>query len=117
MLDQYVPDIYYKQLGGKLIENPLGRAQRRRIPRCVRGGSWDDDRRGAAQRGPPRLDQGLEDAGPADPAEHLVSTPTPTSSGFRVVRPLRDPDAEEAKLYEPEIEIIKDYKEAQAGKQ
>ena len=36
--------------------------------------------------------------------------------GFRVVRPLKPPTAEESKDFEPEYEPMKEYKEAQAGK-
>jgi hypothetical protein len=37
--------------------------------------------------------------------------------GFRVVRPLRLPTEDEAKLYEPDPEILRNYREAQGGKQ
>ncbi|MBC7336530.1 MAG: hypothetical protein H5U01_09700 [Clostridia bacterium] len=37
--------------------------------------------------------------------------------GFRVVRPLRLPTEEEAKLYEPDPEILREYRKAQGGKQ
>jgi hypothetical protein len=40
-----------------------------------------------------------------------------TFVGFRVVRPLRRPTAEEARLYEPDPAIIKEYREAQGGKE
>ena len=37
--------------------------------------------------------------------------------GFRVVRPLRLPTEEEAKLYEPDPQILQNYRKAQGGKQ
>ncbi len=40
-----------------------------------------------------------------------------TFVGFRVVRPLRTPTEEEAKLYEPEPEVRAEYKKAQGGKE
>ncbi len=69
-LDQYVAD-RYKQLGDKLVENPLVAGDE---GLSAGGARRLVDRRGAvaAQRGPARLEQGLEDAGPADSAKHLV---------------------------------------------
>jgi hypothetical protein len=37
--------------------------------------------------------------------------------GFRVVRPLRVPNADEALLYEPDPKVMEEYKEAQGGKE
>ena len=87
--------------------------------RVVRGGSWDDEAPDLPQRSAAGVRQGVEDAGPADPAEHLVSD---RRQFRRLPRcpPLVTPTAEEAKRYEPDqeqLEEIKDYEEAHAGKE
>ena len=110
VIDQYVAD-FYKKCAGKVSKNPIA-VPKTEYPRTVRGGSWDDNAarcRSAARR---CKHQGLEDAGSADPAEHLVSDDA-TFVGFRVVRPLRIPTEEEAKPFEPDVEALKEFKEAQ----
>jgi formylglycine-generating enzyme required for sulfatase activity len=114
VLDQYVPDIYSKA-GDKLIKNPLV-VPKTPFPRCVRGGSWDEDAealRSATRRGSTK-DWNMQD--PQIPQSIWYHTDA-DFVGFRVIRPLVTPDEEKAKLYEPEIEVIKEYKEAHAGKQ
>ena len=114
VLDLYVPDLYRKSLG-KVIKNPLV-IPKGIYPREVRGGSWDDDAealRSAARRGSNR-DWKMQD--PQIPQSIWYHTDA-NFLGFRVVRPLLKPTAEEAKKYEPEAEILDDYSEAQAGKQ
>jgi formylglycine-generating enzyme required for sulfatase activity len=113
VLDQYDPE-FYKTHGGKTVRNPLN-DPKTLFPRCVRGGSWLDDAedlRSAARRG-------------SDPDWKMQDPQIPQSIwyltdaeflGFRVVRPLRMPTADEAKLYEPDPQVIQDYREAQGGK-
>jgi formylglycine-generating enzyme required for sulfatase activity len=117
VLDQYVPDIYSKA-GSQLIKNPLVVPQKPiDYPHCVRGGSWDDDKpevlRSAARRA---SEKSWKMQDPQIPQSIWYHTDA-DFLGFRVVRPLVTPDPEKAKLYEPEVEMIKEYKEAQAGKQ
>jgi len=116
-LDEYLAD-RYKQLGGKLVESPLTIVTKM-FPQVVRGGAWTDEPallRSAARRGSnpewkaqdPQIPQSIWYHTDAD------------FVGFRVVRPLRVPTAEEAARYEVtdfEKEEYLDYKEAQSGKQ
>ena len=37
--------------------------------------------------------------------------------GFRVIRPLKVPTAEEARKFEPDPEVLKEFKRLEAGKQ
>ncbi len=113
VLDQYIEDAYGKR-AGKKITNPY------EIPttlysRIARGGSWDDDPdalRSAARRGSEK-DWKAQD--PQIPQSIWYHTDAPFL-GFRIVRPLRTPSAEEAKQNEPNVDAIRAYKEAQRGK-
>ena len=102
VLDQYVPD-YYKQFAGKSVKNPLAIATKE-YPRAVRGGSWDDDPeklRSAARRGSNR-DWKQQD--PQIPQSIWYLTDA-QFLGFRIVRPLHEPTAEEkAKLWEAAVD-------------
>lgn len=114
VLDQYVPDLY-QQAKDKVIKNPLA-IPKSLYPREVRGGSWDDDAedlRSAARRSSNK-DWKMQD--PQIPQSIWYHTDAPFL-GFRVVRPLVKPTPEQAKIYEPEAQILDDYSEAQAGKQ
>ncbi len=113
VLDQYVPDAY-QRFAGKTVKNPLIPATKE-FPIAVRGGSWADDPemlRSAARRGS-HPDWKMQD--PQIPQSIWYLTDAPFV-GFRVVRPLRLPSEEEAKLYEPDPEILRNYREAQGGK-
>jgi len=95
-LDQYVPDFYAKEVG-KLSENPLAVATKVE-PRSVRGGSWDDDLpalRSAARRGSSK-EWKYQD--PQIPQSIWYYTDA-QFLGFRVVRPLVEPSAEEKAKY------------------
>ena len=117
VLDQHTPD-FYKQSAGKAADNPLAPATTE-YNRVVRGGSWDDDPekcRSAARRASEK------DWKKQDP--QLPQSPWYLTDGnfigFRVVRPLRMPTAEEAKKYEidrQQIDQFKEYMETQANKQ
>ncbi len=114
VLDQLVPDAYKKR-AGKVTNNPLVPVKTL-YPRCVRGGSWDDDAealRSAARRGSDK-DWKMQD--PQIPQSIWYHTDA-DFVGFRIVRPLRKPTAEESKKYEPDYEEIKEYAEAQSGKE
>jgi len=114
VLDQFVPDFYKKHAPGPV--KGLLAVPTTEFPRVVRGGSWDDDPNGlrsAARRG-------------SDPKWKMQDPQIPQSIwfltdanfvGFRVIRPLRVPTVEEAKLYEPDPQIMKEYREAQGGKE
>jgi formylglycine-generating enzyme required for sulfatase activity len=114
VLDQYVSEAYKEHVGNP-VRNPFV-VPTKEFPRAVRGGSWDDDPdrlRSAARRG-------------SDPDWKMQDPQIPQSIyyltdalflGIRVVRPLRVPTEEQAKLYEPDPKIMAEYKEAQGGKQ
>ncbi len=113
VLDQHIADAY-KRSAGKVASNPLF-VPTTEYPCVVRGGSWDDDPerlRSAARRGSNR-DWKMQD--PQIPQSIWWLTDA-TFVGFRVVRPLQMPTEEQAKLYEPDPQIMRDYKEAQGGK-
>jgi formylglycine-generating enzyme required for sulfatase activity len=116
-LDQYTPD-RYKQLGDKLVDSPLNPVTKM-YPQVVRGGAWTDEAnllRSAARRGSSK-DWKAQD--PQIPQSIWYYTDA-NFVGFRVVRPLRTPTAEEAARYEItefEKQELIDYKKAQAGKQ
>jgi len=113
VLDQYVPDVY-KKAAGRVSKNPLV-VPMQEFPRCVRGGSWDDDPemlRSSARRGSNK-DWKMQD--PQIPQSIWYLTDA-DFVGFRVIRPLKTPDEEKAKLYEPDIEAVREYQKAHAGK-
>ncbi len=113
-LDQYIPD-YYKQYDGKTVKSPLA-VPKERDPRVARGGCFDDDpdRLRSAARIGSHDNWRMQD--PQIPKSIYYNTEV-YAPGFRVVRPLKVPSAEEAKVYEPDWQEIKEYKEAQAGKE
>jgi len=114
VLDQYVPDAY-KKANGKPLANPYVVATTE-FPRVVRGGSWEDDPellRSAARRGSHK-DWKMQD--PQIPQSIWYLTDA-KFLGIRVVRPLRVPSEDEARLYEPDPKIRAEYKAAQGGKQ
>jgi len=114
VLDQFIPD-FYKQHAGGTVKNPFA-VPTAPYPRVVRGGSWDDDAdrlRSAARRG---SEEAWNMQDPQIPQSIWYHTDA-SFVGFRVVRPLRLPTLEEAKLYEPDPEIMKEYRKAQGGKQ
>lgn len=91
-VDQYVPDIYAKA-AGMLSVNPLAIATKVE-PRSVRGGSWDDDPvnlRSAARRGSTKE---WKQQDPQIPQSIWYYTDA-LFLGWRVVRPLVEPSAEE----------------------
>jgi formylglycine-generating enzyme required for sulfatase activity len=116
VIDQYVAD-FYKSCAGKVSKNPIAVPKAgAEYPRTVRGGSWDDNAarcRSAARRGSTK-DWKMQD--PQIPQSIWYLTDA-TFVGFRVVRPLRVPTEEEAKPFEPDVEALKEFKEAQADKQ
>ncbi len=116
-LDQYSAD-RYKKLGDKLVENPLDIVTKA-YPQVARGGAWTDEApllRSAARRASSK-DWKMQD--PQIPQSIWYFTDAPFV-GFRVIRPLRTPTAEEASRYEItdfEKQEFLDYRKAQAGKQ
>jgi formylglycine-generating enzyme required for sulfatase activity len=116
-LDQYVAD-RYKQLGGGLIDNPVLPVTKA-YPQVARGGAWTDEApllRSAARRGSSREWKAQD---PQIPQSIWYFTDA-NFVGFRVVRPLNPPSAEEAAKYDLtdfEKQELLDYKKAQAGKQ
>ncbi len=92
-LDQYVEDLYAQRAKEGLIVDPL-QIPTTLYPRVVRGGSWDDDpdRLRSAARHHSEEDWKQQD--PQLPRSIWYHTDALTV-GFRVVRPLEQPSAEE----------------------
>ena len=117
VLDQHVPD-FYQQFAGKSTKEPFAPAITE-YARVVRGGSWVDDLpalRSAVRRA---SDKDWKKQDPQIPQSIWYLTDG-DFLGFRVIRPLRVPTPEEAKRYEldeEQITELKDYQEAQHGKQ
>ncbi len=108
VLDQHLPD-FYAQLAGNPTTNPLALATTI-YPRVVRGGSWDGDPeqlRSAARMGS-HPDWKMQDPQIPQSVWYLTDA---NFVGFRVVRPLRKPTAEEAKKYEVDEAQLRDYRE------
>ncbi len=97
-LDHYTPD-GYKEFAGKTVKNPLV-IPKTVYPHAVRGGSWSDDPellRSAARVGSHKE---WKQQDPQIPQSIWYFTDA-TFLGFRVVRPLHEPSAEEkAKIWE-----------------
>lgn len=96
-VDQYVSD-FYTQFAGKTADNPLAIATTVE-PRIVRGGSWEDDPkdlRCAARRGSSKE---WKQQDPQLPQSIWYYTDA-LFAGFRIVRPLVEPSADERVKYE-----------------
>ncbi len=92
VLDQYVPNAYATLLGDK-AKNPLV-VPLMEYPRVVRGGGWDDKPnmlRSAAREG---SSLAWKEQDPQSPQSIWFMTDA-LGVGFRVVRPFREPSAEE----------------------
>jgi formylglycine-generating enzyme required for sulfatase activity len=95
-LDQYSPD-FYKQFENAIADNPWNKATKP-YPHSARGGSWDDDPvklRSAARRA---SDKTWKIQDPQLPKSIWYHTDA-QFLGFRVVRPLKVPTAEEMQKY------------------
>jgi formylglycine-generating enzyme required for sulfatase activity len=106
VLDQHVRDYYRQRADGK-VDGPFA-VPTTEYPRVVRGGSWDDDPeqlRSAARRG---SNEKWKLGDPQLPQSIWYHTDA-LFLGFRVVRPLELPTAEEAKLYEPDPRVEQEY--------
>ena len=114
VLDALDPD-FYKTCAGKLTVRPYN-APKTEYGRCVRGGSWDDDAEGvrSAARRPSHKGWKMQD--PQIPQSIWYLTDA-SFVGFRVVRPLELPSAEEARHYDPDRKVMQEYAEAQGDKQ
>ncbi len=113
-LDQLIPDYYAKLAAGE-AKGPFA-VPTELFPRAVRGGHWDadpEDLRSAVRLG---SDEDWKMQDPQIPRSIWYHTDA-TFVGFRVVHPLRVPSSEEAELCEPDPEILREYREAQGGKE
>jgi formylglycine-generating enzyme required for sulfatase activity len=116
-LDQYVAD-GYKECNGKRARNPMAPSTKL-FPHVVRGGSWIESPeacRSASRRGSTK-DWKSQD--PQIPQSIWYLTDA-DFLGFRVVRPLKTPTAEEAARYDltpMEKEEFQSYQKSRAGKQ
>ena len=106
VLDAYDPD-YYQRRSGQTVRNPL-LVPRTIYPRVVRGGCWDSDPEGLRSAARVASDPKWKSKDPHDPQSIWQFTAS-YAPGFRVVRPLRKPTAEEAELYEPDHREIERY--------
>ena len=99
-LDRHSPDIYASFPAGSVAENPLA-IPTKLYPRVVRGGSWEDDPKGL--RSAARLGSDLfwKSQDPQIPQSNWYHTDA-LFVGFRVVRPLREPDLEQKAKYGPD---------------
>ncbi|MGA2033496.1 MAG: formylglycine-generating enzyme family protein [Thermoguttaceae bacterium] len=116
-LDQYTADGYPK-FAGKKADNPLVAASTE-YGRVVRGGSWDDDAEKCRSAARTASTKDWKKQDPQIPQSIWYLTDA-NFVGFRVVRPLRVPTPAEAKRYDlddNQLQQLKDYKEAQAGKE
>ncbi len=106
-LDGYEADRYSKLAADAPTRNPFV-APTKLYSRAVRGGSWDDDPercRSAARRG---SDREWKRQDPQLPQSQWYFTDA-QFLGFRVVRPLREPTAEEKQRFAPDK--IQQYKD------
>jgi formylglycine-generating enzyme required for sulfatase activity len=97
VLDQYDPDFYKKSAGQGAVLEPWNKATQP-YPHAVRGGSWDDEAamcRSAARRGSERAWK-MQD--PQLPKSVWFFSDA-QFVGFRMVRPLKVPSAEEMQKY------------------
>jgi formylglycine-generating enzyme required for sulfatase activity len=97
VLDQYDPDYYRQCAGNGGIVDPWNKATKP-YPHSVRGGSWDDDAtmcRSAARRGSERA---WKQTDPQLPKSVWYFSDAQWV-GFRIVRPLRVPSAEQMQKY------------------
>jgi formylglycine-generating enzyme required for sulfatase activity len=93
VLDQNEQGFYQKCADQKLVKNPLA-IPTEEYNRVVRGGSWDDKPerlRSASRR---YSDEGWKEQDPQEPQSIWYLTDA-KFLGFRVVRPLREPSADE----------------------
>jgi formylglycine-generating enzyme required for sulfatase activity len=106
VLDAYAAD-EYRQYAGQSASNPL-RVPCAAQPLVMRGGCWDDDahRLRSAARG---FSDRRWNAGDPQSLQSIWQLPAPSAPGFRIVRPLRLPTSEEAKLFEPDHREIEQY--------
>lgn len=116
VLDQFTEN-GYKDGKGKLLgmDNPLN-IPTTLYPRTIRGGTWDDDPetlRSASRRGSNKSWKAQDPQIPQSIWYHTDAD----FIGFRVVRPLVNPSIEASKVYEPDNEIIKEYKSAHSGRE
>jgi formylglycine-generating enzyme required for sulfatase activity len=106
VLDAYDPN-YYHECSGQTVRSPL-LVPRTVYPRVVRGGCWDSDPDRLRSAAREASDPKWKSQDPRDP-QSIWQFTTPVAPGFRVIRPLRIPTAEEARLYEPDYRSIEQY--------
>jgi formylglycine-generating enzyme required for sulfatase activity len=97
VLDQYDPDYYQTLKAAGVATDPWDRATRP-YPHVVRGGSWDDDAQVLRSAARGQSERGWKATYPQLPKSiwHLSDC---TKVGFRLVRPLVVPSAEDLAKY------------------
>lgn len=93
VLDQYVPEFYEQSSADGVANNPLA-IPTTLYPRVVRGGGWDDDPEDLRSAAREASEEAWKDQDPQEPRSIWYHTDA-LHVGFRVVRPLREPSAEE----------------------
>ena len=96
-LDQYVPDFYSRFDAKTPAVFPIA-VPKSLYPRVVRGGSWDDDPDLLRSASRQKSDPSWKIRDPQLPKSMWYHTDA-LHVGFRVVRPLKRPDAETIKKY------------------
>ncbi len=94
VLDQHTTDLY-AQSAGKVTDNPLA-VPKTLYPRIVRGGSWDDDPETLRSAVRSKSTAAWKTQDPQIPQSIWYHTDA-MHVGFRIVRPLREPTAEQRK--------------------
>jgi formylglycine-generating enzyme required for sulfatase activity len=97
VLDQYDPDFYKQCAANSTVVDPWNKATKP-YPHSVRGGSWDDEAvrlRSAARRGSERLWKMTDPQLP----KSVWYLSDAQWVGFRIVRPLKTPSAEQMQKY------------------
>jgi formylglycine-generating enzyme required for sulfatase activity len=92
VLDQYIPD-FYARSAGETVRNPLA-IPTTLYPRVVRGGGFDSDAEDLRSAARAASKPEWKDQDPQEPRSIWYHTDA-LHVGFRVVRPLRRPTAEE----------------------
>jgi formylglycine-generating enzyme required for sulfatase activity len=94
VLDEFTTDFYGK-FAGKVADNPLA-CPTKIFPRVVRGGSWDSDPEELRSAARAISDPSWQDQDPQIPKSIWYHTDA-LHVGFRIIRPLVEPTAEERK--------------------